>query len=171
MGIYLLIHTHQRGNQEGGRPEAVRFHPSEVCLLLSASTSLETSTSTTSHCSCLFVKFLPKYQLISLKRNEHNIVSSQKKGRKKEKEERRKRGKQEGRKVRGKGGKYTLCLVCSLSVAILRFPRVPTRAMLEPQIPMTVSVLTLYTCDNSSRTGRSKCFIQETFNAVHFLLF
>lgn len=58
MGIYLLIDTHQRGNQEGGRPEAVRFHPSEVCLLLSASTFLETSTSTTSHCLCLFAQIL-----------------------------------------------------------------------------------------------------------------
>ena len=111
MCIYLLIHTHQRGSQRGGRPEVVRFYPSEICLFLSASIPLEASTSTTSHCLCLFAQHRTVISAdISLKRNEHNIVSSQKKGRKKKKEEIRKRGKKGGRNVRGKGGRRMPCI-------------------------------------------------------------
>lgn len=98
MCIYLLIHTHQRGSQRGGRPEVVRFYPSEISLFPSASIPLETSTSTTSHCLCLFPQNLTVISAdISLKRNEHNIVSSQKR------EERKKRRK-EGREERKKEG-------------------------------------------------------------------
>ena len=95
MCIYLLIHTHQRGSQRGGRPEVVRFYASEICLFLSASIPLEASTSTTSHCLCLFTQNLTVISAdISLKRNEHNIVSSQKK-KKRRKKKRRKEGREE----------------------------------------------------------------------------
>lgn len=142
MCIYLLIHTHQRGSQRGGRPEVVRFYPSEICLFLSASIPLEASTSTTSHCLCLFTQNLTVISAdTSLKRNEHNIVSSQKK-----REERKKGGKKEERKERGKEcqreRRKTYALYKdSLIVAILRLPGVATCAKLVLQIPTTVSVL------------------------------
>lgn len=105
MGIYLLIDTHQRGNQEGGRPEAVRFHPSEVCLLLSASTFLETSTSTTSHCLCLFAQILAEVSadITEKKWTQYSLFTEKgKKERKGGKKEERKAGRKEGQRERRK---------------------------------------------------------------------
>lgn len=138
---YTFSYTHireaTRGEEDQKRSDSTPVKSVFSSLLLHLLKHLPLLPLTVSACS---LKILLRYQLISLKRNEHNIVSSQKKGRKKEKEDRRKRGKKEGMSE----GKEEDCALYkgSLIVAILRLAEVSIRAMLVPQIPMTVSVLT-----------------------------